>query len=103
VRLEGQHVDNLTAAHDPVRIPTRTRWICWQPVERCAGLPEWRPRQVVEVGRPGWRRQTGSPTWGGWWCPLFRLVRRLSFGSWSQEMATAATTDEIGAVVLSNW
>jgi integrase/recombinase XerD len=25
----------------------------WQPVERCAGLPEWRPRQVVEVGRPG--------------------------------------------------
>jgi len=25
VRLEGQHVDNLTAAHDLVRIPTRTR------------------------------------------------------------------------------
>jgi hypothetical protein len=26
-------------------------------------------------------RATGSPMWGGWWCPLFRLVRRLSFGS----------------------
>jgi len=25
VRLEGRYVDNLTAAHDPVRIPTRTR------------------------------------------------------------------------------